>query len=88
MRFIQMGIIMLVYLFLFLIVYFVLSAPLTSMFDGFGAASGEHSDEMDTYLPYIRSALNVAFALIIVSPIVGFIVWVYHREPDWSMRRF
>jgi len=88
MKFVEMGAIMLVYLFLFTIVFFIISAPLTIIFDSLGDTTGEHSDEMDEHLPNIRTALNIFFALVIATPIVGFIVWVYHREPDWGIRRY
>ena len=88
MKFVEMGAILLVYLFMFTLVFFILSAPLSSIFDGLSDTTGEHSDEMAEYLPNIRNALNIFFALVIATPIVGFIVWVYHREPDWGIRRF
>lgn len=88
MKIIQMGVIMLVYLFMFSLVYYVISAPLDSIFDGLAATDGEHADEMGVYLPNIRTALNIFFALVIATPIVGFIMWVYHREPEWGTRRF
>ena len=88
-KIIQMGAMMLIYIFMFSLIYFILAAPLDAIFDGFDDIdSGEAVDEMDTYLPNIKTALNIFFALVIAIPIVGFIMWVYHREPDWGIRRF
>lgn len=88
MNFIQAGVTMLVGVAMFAIVFFVVSTPINSMMDSFDDANtGDATDEMNTYLPNIRTALSMAFALIIVSPIVGFIIWVYSREPDWSYYR-
>ena len=89
MKIIQAGAMMLIYLFMFSLVYFILATPLDAVFDGFdNIKGGEAVDEMDEYLPNIRTALNIFFALVIAIPIVGFIMWVYHREPDWGIRRF
>ena len=88
MRFVQAGVIMLVYLFMFSIIYFILSAPLDAVFDGFDDTTGEHSDEMDTYLPNIKTALNIFFAIVIATPVVAFIMFVYRRETDWDIGRF
>jgi len=87
MNFIQAGLTMLIGVFLFSIVFFVISAPLDAILDGFDDTPGEHSNEMDRYLPNIRTAFKMGIALIIISPIVGFIVWVYSRDPNWSIYR-
>lgn len=79
---------MLVWIFMFTIVFVILSAPLTAIFDGFDNSRGEHADEMDIYLPIIKTCLTIFFSIIIVTPIVGFIMWVYHREPDWGVKRY
>jgi len=85
---IKAGVAMLVYLFLFLIVYFVISSPLDAIFDGLDDAdAGEATDELDWMLPNITGALDIFFALIIAVPITGFIVWVFSREPDWYYNR-
>ena len=88
MRFIEAGAFMLLYLFIFTLVFFVIDAPITAMLDGFYDTEGDHSDEMDIFLPDIRTALSIFFALIIAAPIIGFIMWVFHREPDWQFRGF
>lgn len=88
MNFIRAGVLMLLYLFITIIVFFIISSPLDSIFNGFDDTTGEHSDEMDIYLPNIRTALNIFFALVIAAPIIGFIMWVFHREPDWGIRRY
>ena len=87
MNFIQAGLTMIVGVAMFAIVFFVISEPLDLILDGFDNMEGDTSDEMDLYLPSIRSAMKIAFALIIISPVVGFMVWVYSRNPEWTYYR-
>ena len=88
MNFIQAGLTMLVGVAMFVIVFYVISAPVEHILDGFDNADvGDATDEMNTYLPNIRIALQMAFALIIVSPVVGFVIWVYSRDPEWQFYR-
>jgi len=85
---IKAGVSMLLYLFLVLVIYFILSSPLDTLFDNFDDLdAAEATDEMNEYLPNIITSLDIFFALIIAAPITGFIVWVFSREPDWSYRR-
>jgi ABC-type polysaccharide/polyol phosphate export permease len=89
MSFIRAGLSMLLFIFLAVIIYFVISAPMTAMFDAFDDAdAGEATDEMNSFLPNIRSALNMFFAVLIAIPITGFVIWVFRREPDWMFRRY
>ena len=70
------------------LVYFVLSSPLEHIFDGFDDADSHAADdEMDIYLPSIRTALNIGFAIAIITPAMIFIFWIFHQEPDWYYRR-
>jgi len=82
------GALMLIATFVILLLYFVVSTPLTSMFDSFDDAdAGEATDEMNDYLPHIRTAINMAFAIAIITPSLIFIFWIFHREPDWYYKR-
>lgn len=74
--------------FIILILYFVISTPLSSMFDSIDDVdAGEATDEMNTVLPIIRTALDLAFAIAIITPSVIFVLWVFMREPDWRYRK-
>lgn len=75
-------------MFMIMVLYFVISTPLESMFGSFDDAdSGDATDEMNTFLPNIRNAMNMAFAIAIVTPPVVFILWIFYREPEWTYRR-
>lgn len=74
--------------FLILLVFFVLSTPVTTILDGFDDAdAGEATDEMNDYLPDIRTAFWLGISIAIVTPALIFVFWVFHREPDWYYRK-
>jgi len=82
------GAVMLVATFAILVLYFIISTPMESMFNSFDDIdSGEATDEMDEYLPGIKNAFYMGFAIAIITPALIFIFWIYHREPDWYYRR-
>lgn len=85
MNIIRAGIVMLSYLFMILIAYFILSVPITMIFDGFDDAdTGEATDEIDQYLPNIRTVFHMFFAMMAAVPLTWFTLWVMKREPDWG----
>ena len=74
--------------FLIIVLFFVISGPMTSMFDSFDDVdAGEASDEMNEFLPDIRGAFWMGIAIAIITPSVIFVLWIFHREPDWYYRR-
>jgi len=78
----------LLYLFIMIIVFYVLSSPVAYIFDAFaGVPLGEASDEMATYLPYYRAAVQLGFAIGIATPVVWFIMKIFSREPAYYMPR-
>ena len=78
------GLVLLLDVFLIMIFYFVISAPLTILFDGFDDIEDEYSgDEMNIFLPDIRTALNIAFAVAAGSIVCLFLLRLFEREPDW-----
>lgn len=84
---IKAGIMMLVFLFITIIAYFLLSAPVNLIFNAFDDIdTGEAVDEMNTIMPNIRTAFNIFFALLAAVPLTWFIFWSFSREPDWGYR--
>ncbi|NIQ89374.1 MAG: hypothetical protein GWN93_10035 [Deltaproteobacteria bacterium] len=74
--------------FLIIIVFFVLSNPVTSILDGFDDIdAGDATDDMNTYLPDIRTAFWLGMSIAIVTPAVIFVFWIFHREPDHYYKR-
>lgn len=83
------GLVFIVYLFVAILVYYLLSSPVDTLLNMFLNSSVGTSAEiaMSTNIPLIKTALNIAFALGIAFPIVWFIMWVFSKEPDFSMFR-
>jgi len=89
MSFIRVGIAMMVFTFSVVIFYFTLSGPVTALFDGFDDAdAGSATDELDTNIPIYSSIFNICIAIALAIGPTFFIMWVYHREPDWGYRRY
>jgi len=85
---IKSGAYMLIGLFLILVIYFVISGPLETIFDGFDDAdTGEATGYMNIHLPWIRTALNIAFSVAIVTPVMIFIFRTFERDPEWYYYR-
>ena len=79
------GVVLATYLFIVLLTYFVLSAPINMIFDGFQAGNWGAAETMKSdYMDLIRSACTLFFALFISIPIVWFFFWVFHREPAYN----
>lgn len=82
------GILLLVFLFSSIIFYMTVSGPISTVLDGFDDADvGDASDEMDSFLPGVRIALSMAFAIFVITPVAGFVMWVFSREPFYERYR-
>ena len=82
------GAILLTFSFLAIVFYFTISTPLEAVFDGFDDINDPVSgDEMDLFLPNIRTALNIAFAIFLATPATGFIFWVFSKQPIYERYR-
>jgi len=78
---------MVVYLFIVLVAYFTISSPFENLVSGFEGTDTLASDEIEDNVSLYRSVFNMFFALLGLVPIIWFIVWIFHREPDWSYVR-
>ena len=69
------GVYFIVYLFLMIAVFFVLSAPVNYIFDGILLGEyGLAQDEMNTFVPGLKAAVNMAFAIAVVTPLMWFVM--------------
>ena len=85
---INAGVVMIVYLFIAITAYFLLSAPIGLIFDSFDDAdAGDATSHLDTVIPTIRVVFNMFFAMMAAVPITWFIFWTMHREPDWGYQQ-
>lgn len=89
MNFIQASILLIVYTFIIVTLYMVLSDPfdkiVTPLEDLNMSASDAHMDRVGGY---VRTAFDISFALLIIVPASWFVFWVFHREPDWRYRQY
>jgi len=86
----KIGVIFLVYLFVVVVTYFLISTPVQLLFDGFDDTDfGMAEDEMDSYMGGIRSAFTIAMACMLSIPVTYIAVKVFSREPNYyRFRRF
>jgi len=81
--------IFIVYTFVVLITYFLLSVPVTLIFDGFNDADGAGAEnEMTYYIPHFENVFTIALALFISLPIAWYIMMIFSREPAFYRRRY
>ena len=85
MNIIQATVFYVAYMFIITVCFLVLSSPFEHVVDGIETVN---MPQVNTSGVGIRTAFNMAFALAGLIPSVFFIVWVFHREPDWSYRRY
>jgi len=79
------GVVFLVFLFIAIVTYFLLSTPIDIIFDSFESADFAKAEaQKDTIMPLIRTACNIFFALFISIPATWFIFWVFHREASYN----
>lgn len=78
------GAVFLLFLFLAIIVFFVLSDPVDQVLEGILGLDGlTSSDEIDRFVPYIQTGVKIAFSLSIATPVVWFVVKIFSREPAY-----
>ena len=71
-----------VYLFIMILLYFTLSAPVDAIMDGLSNAPlGEAEDEMALHSPNFNCAIKVAFACGIATQLTWIVMWVFSKEP-------
>ena len=87
---IQIAVIFLLYLFIAVIAYFLLSTPIELILSSFeGIEAGEATNELNRFLPFYKTAMTVFWALFIAAPVTWLVMKVFSREPAWyHQRRF
>lgn len=78
----------LVYLFVVVISYFLLSTPVELILSSFeGIEAGEATDELALYLPWFKSAMTMFWAIFVAIPVTWFIMKIFSREPAYYQYR-
>ena len=87
MNIVKAGVILLVYFFTLFVAYMIISTPFEETVSGFEDTETTYADdEVDAQAGYARTAFDIAFGLAALVPAFWFVVWVFHREPDWRYR--
>ena len=87
MNIIHAGIIMTVYLFVVFAAYIFISSPFDNMMTTFENLNDTVTDshiEMGGGL--CRTVFDMCFAALGLGPIIWFIYWIFHREPQWGYK--
>lgn len=81
------SVIFLLFLFIAIVVFSILSDPVDTILDAILGMDGlTSSSQIDTYVPYIKTAVKIAFSLTIATPVVWFIIKIFSREPAYYNR--
>lgn len=79
---IMMGVAFITYLFMAIIFTFVFHYPVDLILNAFqGATVTNATPYLSEFIPYYRTALIIAFALFVGTPVAWFIVKIFSREP-------
>ena len=79
---IMMGVAFITYLFMAIIFTFVFHYPIDLILGVFQSATVSGATTyLNEFIPYYRTALIIAFALFVGTPVVWFIMKIFSREP-------
>lgn len=82
------GVLLIVYLFVIIIMFIILSGVFEDMVTSVEDVNLTASDaRVEVQGGYVRTVFNMVFALFALVPIIWFIAWAFHREPDWRFRQ-
>jgi len=85
---ILMGLYFIVYLFMMIIFTYVFHYPVDLILSVFeGATVSGATSQLQTFVPYYRTALIMVFALGASAPVVWIMMKVFGREPSISVQR-
>jgi len=81
------GILLIIYLFVIVALFIFLSGPFDDIVTSFEDVNSSASDtEIESSSGYNRLVFDMVFVMLALVPIIWFIVWCFHREPDWRYR--
>jgi len=79
------GVLLIAYLFILTILYVVLANPFT--WTAMALENVSNHSMVSYEVGLVGDVFNIMFALAAFIPIVWFVAWVFHREPDWRYFR-
>ena len=82
------GIILIMYTFVMIVIYLVISGVFDDFVTSFEDVNLTNSDaEIEQSGGVIRTVFNMSFAGLVIIPILWFIYFAFYREPDWRFRQ-
>jgi len=85
---IHAGVVFVIWLWIAIAMYFLLSPAIDAIFEGMiNAPLGDTADEMTRHGPEIQQAVKIAFALGVATPSTWIIFWVFSAEPFMGIKR-
>ena len=83
---IRNGAILLVYLFIVILLWIVLSGPFDTLMTSFDDLNLSGSDtHIESGTSINRTVFNIIMGGAFLGPMIWFVVWVFRREPDWRV---
>ena len=80
------GIILIVYEFIIILLYIVLSNPVALTLDAIVSAATASGISITSYYNEIKTVFSICFAMLGLIPLVWFVFRMWAREPDWGYR--
>lgn len=81
------GIILIVYLFIIIVLFIILSGPFDDIMTSFEDINSTASDSrIEDSSSYNKLVFDMVFVMLALIPIIWFIVWCFSREPEWGRR--
>jgi len=87
MSIIKASAIMAIYLFIVICLYLFLSTPFDRVMDSFEGIDGATETQVDAGAGESRLVFDMMFAILGIVPLLYFVLWAFHREPDWGYRQ-
>jgi len=81
------GVLFIIYLVIAAIVFYVLGGPMDTLFDSL--TNNAVVSQQETMIPVYKTAVRIAFALGVATPIIWFLIKIFSREPTiYQYRRY
>ena len=81
------GVLLIAYLFIIIVIYMVISTPFIQVVGSFEDVNSSGDVQVEEAGRMVRIVFDLMFAMAGLIPIVWFVVWCFHREPDWGYKQ-
>ena len=81
------GLILIMYCFIIIVLYMVLSSPFDDFMTSFSNINSTASDtHVDNAVGYGRLVFDMMFGILLLGPVIWFIAELLREEPEWGYR--